>query len=218
MTLGATLVAVGVALLLYAELTERPALRVVGKPLASAGFLAAALHAPALRLPSGSGWVLLAALVLSAAGDILLIPAERRWFLGGMGAFGLAHLAFGAWFIVNGAVSWALGVTVLVMLVLGHAAWLWLSPHVRGHMRVPVRVYVLLASLMTACALAAAVHAVGAGSLAVALPALGGVMFCVSDVAVARQQFVKPGPVNRLWGLPLYYLATLLLASAVLAR
>jgi tetratricopeptide (TPR) repeat protein len=145
---------------------------------------------------------------------------QGRLLSGGVAgpSFGLAHLAFGAWFIVNGAVSWALGVTVLVMLVLGHAAWLWLSPHVRGHMRVPVRVYVLLASLMTACALAAAVHAVGAGSLAVALPALGGVMFCVSDVAVARQQFVKPGPVNRLWGLPLYYLATLLLASAVLAR
>jgi hypothetical protein len=32
-------------------------------------------------------------------------------------------------------------------------------------------------------------------------------------MAVARNRFVAPGVVNRMWGLPLYYLAQVLLAS-----
>ena len=42
---------------------------------------------------------------------------------------------------------------------------------------------------------------------------LGAGLFLVSDLFVARQRFVAPGFVNRLFGLPLYYVGQLLLAS-----
>jgi hypothetical protein len=34
----------------------------------------------------------------------------------------------------------------------------------------------------------------------------------LSDLSVARDRFVKPAFVNRLWGLPLYYASTVLIA------
>ena len=42
---------------------------------------------------------------------------------------------------------------------------------------------------------------------------MGAVSFYASNISVARNQFVAPGRVNRMWGLPLYYLAQVLLAS-----
>ena len=44
---------------------------------------------------------------------------------------------------------------------------------------------------------------------------LGAAMFYVSDLSVARDKFVAPGLVNRLWGLPLYYAAQFVLAWTV---
>ena len=44
--------------------------------------------------------------------------------------------------------------------------------------------------------------------------AIGATMFWVSDLAVARRQFVDPSPRSAIWGLPLYYGAQLLFAWA----
>jgi hypothetical protein len=44
---------------------------------------------------------------------------------------------------------------------------------------------------------------------------LGALLFAASDLAVARDQFVRPGLANRMVGLPLYYAAQVLLALAV---
>ena len=43
--------------------------------------------------------------------------------------------------------------------------------------------------------------------------AVGALAFTASDVAVARDRFVKNGFQNRAWGLPLYYGAQLLIAA-----
>ena len=43
----------------------------------------------------------------------------------------------------------------------------------------------------------------------------GATAFYLSDLAVARNRFVAPGPVNRAWGLPLYYGGQALLALSV---
>ena len=53
--------------------------------------------------------------------------------------------------------------------------------------------------------------AFGAG--ATTLIPIGAVLFYTSDIAVARNQFVAPGVMNRVWGLTLYYLAQVLLAA-----
>jgi hypothetical protein len=63
-----------------------------------------------------------------------------------------------------------------------------------------------------------AMVSLAAGSFA-ARPSLllltGAIGFYLSDLSVARDRFVAPGFVNRLWGIPLYYGAQLLFAWSV---
>ncbi|MBF4510371.1 MAG: lysoplasmalogenase [Aeromicrobium sp.] len=217
MLAGAAVTAIGTAGLVLAEWRTAPRARWLFKPLASAGFLLAALKAPTLALPSGTGWLLLAGLALSAAGDVLLVPSDKRTFLAGIGAFALAHVAYGAWFVSRGVDAWIGIVALTLALGLGHRVWLSLERHVTGRLRLPVRLYVVLVSLMAASAAAGGATALGRGSATATLlaPAAGGLLFYLSDAAVARQRFVSPGFVNRAWGLPVYYAAQLLIASAV---
>ena len=49
-------------------------------------------------------------------------------------------------------------------------------------------------------------------ALALFLHVVGALGFFLSDLAVARERFVAKGFTNKLWGLPLYYGAQLLLA------
>jgi uncharacterized membrane protein YhhN len=219
---GIVVTAVGTAGLLVAERLDRPRLRRVFKPLASAGFLLAAVRAPAFTWPVGMAWLLLVGLVLSAAGDVLLVPKSKTSFVLGMASFGLAHVAYGAWFLSRGVSAWVFLPIAAVFLVIGHLVWRWLDTHVTGGLRLPVRGYVGLVSLMAASALAYGAHAIAAdpapatvSSLTPIAPAVGGVLFYLSDLAVARHRFITPAFINRAWGLPVYYLAQLLIASAL---
>ena len=96
---------------------------------------------------------------------------------------------------------------ITAILVLG---WLW--PHT-GRLRWPVVAYVI------------AIVAMVIGAFAIrntgALPApqrtyvaIGAALFFVSDIAVARERFITRDVRNRLWGLPAYYAAQLLIASS----
>lgn len=71
----------------------------------------------------------------------------------------------------------------------------------------PVVAYLIVITAMVVMAVAA----FGAG--ATALIPIGAILFYASDIAVARNQFVAPGIVNRVWGLPLCYFAQVLLAT-----
>jgi len=84
--------------------------------------------------------------------------------------------------------------------------WRWLSPNLPTDMRLPVQAYFLVISVMTALACAVS----GAGGPPVV--AAGAIAFTASDISVARDRFVHPEFANRAWGLPLYYLAQVLLA------
>ena len=53
--------------------------------------------------------------------------------------------------------------------------------------------------------------------IAVETGLIGALLFFASDLAVARDKFVAPGVINKLWGLPAYYGGQLLLAWAVIA-
>jgi uncharacterized membrane protein YhhN len=180
----------------------------IAKPLASTGFIGAALAAGALG--SSYGRFVLAALALSWLGDVLLIPKKvKAAFLAGLIAFLLGHVAFAAAFIVRGVSMEALVVAAAALAVPLVAALRWLDPHVEGAMRMPVRAYVAVISLMVMCA-AGTVWAAGNPVIL-----LGALAFYVSDLAVARERFVAHTFTNKLWGLPLYYGAQLLLAWTV---
>lgn len=199
-----------VVLLLWCLRSERRRLEWVFKPAAAATFVAAGLWAGAAN--STFGRVLLAGLLLAAAGDVLLIPKHRAAFLGGLVAFLLGHVAYAIAFVIAGVSAGpsALAGVVLALVALPVLRWLW--PHVEGPMRGPVVAYVIVITAMVALAVGATART-GAPLLLV-----GALMFYLSDLSVARDRFVKTSFGNRLWGLPLYFYAQLVLASQAALR
>lgn len=202
----AVLTVAALALLLLAEHRENLQLKWIAKPLASAGFLGVAVAAGACD--GTYGRLVLLALVFCWFGDVLLIPkGADAAFKAGLVSFLLGHLVFVVAFLWRGVdaisvVAAALGAAVAVALALR-----WLRPHVSPSFRIPVHAYVLVISLMVVASIGAA----GAG--AGVLLAVGALLFYVSDLAVARERFVAKSFLNKAWGLPLYYGATLVLAS-----
>ncbi len=196
--LAAAATAAFLALHLVAERHRHRTLRATGKLAASAAFLALAVAlGPSGRL----GAAVLVALLLSAAGDALLLSDRRAAFLGGLVAFLLAHVAYIAGFAT---VSRPSALVAIAVAAASAVALRWLWPHA-GSMRGPVVAYCAAIGVMVWLGL-------GAGRPELQLGAL---LFWVSDLAVARDRFVRPGFANRLVGLPLYYAAQLLIASAV---
>jgi len=151
--------------------------------------------------------VLVAGLGLAALGDVLLIPKNEKAFLGGLGAFLAGHVAYAIAFWMRGvdaAVTLA-SLGLFGLLAVPVVRWLW--PSVARPMRGPVAAYVLVITSMVAIAAGAAFRN-GASWLL-----LGALAFYASDLAVARDQFVKREFPNRAWGMPLYFYAQMILAS-----
>ena len=200
------LTATGLAATLVGEHLALP-LRLVAKPIASAGFLGLAVTLGATDSPYG--WWILLGLAFGFIGDVAFLGTARNWFLTGLVAFLIGHLLYVVAFLVSGVSS---GPTVAAAGAAGVAAivvFRWLRPHLPSEMNGPVVAYVVIISAMVATA----VGATAAGATRLIL--VGAVTFYLSDLAVARHRFVAPGPANRMWGLPLYYLGQILLAWSV---
>lgn len=192
---------------LIAQHREQRTLSVVGKLVASTTFLVIALLGGALE--SGWGQALLVGLMFGWIGDACLISKQRHWFVAGLAAFLLGHLAYCVGFLVHGV---DVEVALLALgLLIAPALWIdrWLRPHVPDAMRMPVRAYVAMITGMLALAIAAW----QAGAPASVF--VGALAFYGSDLSVARDRFIAKQFVNRLWGLPAYYLGQLLLALSV---
>ena len=182
----------------------------LSKPLAAALYLWIALDAGAAQ--TGYGRAVLVALALSWWGDVLLIPRERpRVFRAGVLAFLAGHLAYVAAFVVRGVDVAGLGIALAAMAVPALLVRRWLAGRVPGELRGAVQAYIVVISVMFACALAT--HRAEPAWLVVA----GAGLFWLSDLFVARDRFVARGFVNRLAGLPLYFAGQCLLALSVAA-
>lgn len=194
-----------VAALLWAIRAKHPWLQWVVKPLAAATFVAAGLRSGMPETPYERA--LIAGLVLAAIGDVLLIPKDRRAFLGGLVAFLLGHVLYAVAFVARGIHVEALAMTGALAFVAAIAVLRWLWPHARGGMRGPVLAYVAVISTMLALAVGTFGHSPD-GRIPIAA-----LMFYLSDLAVARERFIEPAFLNRAWGLPLYFASQLVLAS-----
>lgn len=204
--LGAAVTTVGTAGLLVAEARDSEHGKWATKPLASAGFLIAAVGAGAAHSPYGK--VVLVGLALSMLGDLLLIPRAKAAFLAGLVAFLLGHVAFALAFTLRGLDATRALVALVVVVLVGGLVWRWLSPHVEAPMRAPVVAYLVVISAMLVTATGASVHPGGLVGW------LGALMFYGSDLSVARDRFVSPAFLNRAWGLPLYFAAQLVIAAS----
>ena len=207
MTAAAALATAVLASLLSAAPVRLHRTRAALKVAASTSFVVTAVSAGAPDTAYGR-WVLLA-LGLGWIGDTALLSRRSAWFLVGLGAFLMAHLAYVA---AMASVPLALTGGLVALVVMGSVAIAvgrWLVPHVRGRMRAPVIAYVVvITAMVVACAAASA----GLG-LTEVLPAA--VAFAISDVFVARDRFVDPNPWNARIGLPLYYAAQIVFALSV---
>ncbi|MCB2222874.1 MAG: lysoplasmalogenase [Actinobacteria bacterium] len=199
-------VAVSLAVTLVGERT-REGWRVWPKAAASAGYLALALASGASDTTYGR-WVL-AALALAWVGDVALSIDLRPMFAAGLGAFLAAHVAFLGAFGDLGIRAIAAVVAAGILAAVAAAVGRWLLPHVPRGLRPPVIAYLVVITAMVAAA-------VGASSGGAPWPVLTGAsLFYVSDLFVARDQFVARGFDNRIVGLPLYYAAQVLFALSV---
>ncbi len=178
----------------------------LAKPAAALCFVAAALAFGALE--SGYGRVVLAGLVLSLCGDVLLIPhGMPRVFQAGVAAFGLGHVAYLVAFLLRFESAVLAGVCAVVAGLVLLRVFRWLRPHLPADMVIPVYAYMGVISAMW-------VASAGAAPDSAMIP-LGATMFYLSDLAVARDRFVSSAFWNRAWGLPLYFAAQLVIASTV---
>ncbi len=192
-----------VLVLLFAELRHNTTLRWIAKPIAAIAFVGAGLANNAEQ--SAYGRAVLAALVLSLLGDVLLIPKNRTAFKGGILAFLLAHVAYVVAFFAHGT---SLSIAALPLIVLIPAAVLVLKKlytKVPESLRIPVLSYIVVISTMVAFAVGTQNPTIIAGAI----------IFYCSDLCVARERFLAPGFVNKLFGLPLYFGAQLIFAATI---
>ena len=196
-------------LLLAAEAVGRERLKWIAKPAASVCFVLAAIAAGGPE--SGYGRLIMIGLIFCLIGDILLIPAAARTFILGVGAFAAGHLAYLAAFAADGAGLNSAGAAAglaaaAASIALVRSLWEKLGP-----MRTPIIGYCAIISLMVAAAFAAA-ERLGGGYW---IGAAGAAAFALSDISVAWDRFAAPSLANRLWGLPLYYAAQLMMAASI---
>ena len=192
------------AVLVVGEYLRNDRVRAVSKTGAAWAFIIYALTLGAWDAGAHGRWVVVG-LVLSMVGDVCLLSREKKWFLAGLVAFLLAHVAYVGAFLALGIQ--ALGTAFAAVAVGGFAwrVWNWLKADV-GKLGNAVMAYIAVISAMVACAAGSAVYG-GAGRWGLLLAAI---VFFASDLCVARDRFVAPGFDNRAIGLPLYFSAQLL--------
>lgn len=217
------LLIVAVFLLLRAE-TQKPRNRrqiKLWKPLATTLviFIAALSFTQPMHVPLYSV-LILTGLVLSLAGDWLLIDSDERpgLFVSGLAAFLFAHVAYilafayaqivrGTPFDLNRA-----ALAAAVLAIIGMVVYFYLRSSL-GNLRQPVLLYMTVISLTVHQAFSGV--QVGGGLLAQPALAMGGaLLFYMSDFMLAINKFVfdGEGENNSIWVLSTYYCAQLFIA------
>lgn len=167
----------------------------------------------ALSLPAEDAryrrWVVIG-LLWSTLGDVLLmLPWD--WFLQGLLAFLVAHLAYLLAFARRARLGARLAPFALYALVAAAIlAWLW--PGIPAQMRIPVVVYV--AALGSMAAQAAAIWMIRRDAPS-ACAAIGAALFLLSDSLIAINRFGEPFEASRLLVLATYWAAQWLIARSL---
>jgi uncharacterized membrane protein YhhN len=198
-------------LLLASEKQGRTPRGVLIKGSVSALFVVTALIQP--HPLTAYYYRILAGLAFGLIGDVCLALPGNRAFRIGLFAFLGGHLLY-VWAFADLArpEDWTSPVQ-LVILVASVGAFAWLRPHL-GRMMVPVVFYLVVITLMLMGAWAVFRHP-DLGATCRGIIWTGALCFYLSDLFVARQRFVMNQYLNRLIGLPLYYVGQFLLAFSV---
>lgn len=211
-TANATLLFSFVAAILYLGMLRRPSSW--RRTLAKAGSVALLAL---LAFSEGGPLLLVAALLLSAAGDACLAQEGDKPFLAGLTAFLAAHLAYAVLFWTAGggvaivaADPWR-AVLAFVMAAFAAVMFARLRPALPTGMVAPVAVYVQAILAM----------GVAGATLSAPLIILGAVLFMASDAILAVERFLlEPTSPHGAWTGPavwmLYWTAQALITVGVL--
>ena len=198
-------------LLLVYEKREEKNPRLITKTILSGMFVWVAFLQSS-SLPDYSFYIM-GGLVLCLIGDVCLAWPGEKAFRAGLVAFLLGHIFYIIAFSrLIGLSAWFSPTAILFWLI-SLLAFLWLRPHLKAIL-VPVGIYILfITSMVTGAWAVFAGTSFSFGGRCFLLA--GAFLFYLSDLFVARNQFVKREFINRLIGLPLYYIGQFLLAFSI---
>ena len=198
-------------LLLVYEKREEKNPRLITKTVLSCMFVWVAFLQSS-SLSDYSFWIRVG-LAFCLIGDVCLAWPGEKAFRAGLVAFLLGHIFYGIAFSrLIGFSAW-ISPTAILFWLFSLFSFLWLRPHLKA-LLVPVGIYILvITSMVTGAWAVFAGTSFSFGGRCFLLA--GAFLFYLSDLFVARNQFVKRDFINRLIGLPLYYLGQFLLAFSV---
>lgn len=155
------------------------------------------------------GFLVVLAILISAIGDILLMPPVDK-FLEGVAAFLIAHLVYTAAFL--GGIGWRGSVQKALLFVLyGALMGLLLWPGL-GDMRIPIVVYIAIIMFMGWRAWERSAQLATPGTT---VAALGAMLFILSDTILALNRFRAPFASSGALVLSTYFTAQWLLALSI---
>jgi len=200
-------VALSCAALVVLQLLDLDVPAAVAKVIASSSFVALAVRQGAWTTRYGR--LVLAGLAFSWCGDLLLIGRSETFFLAGLSAFLLAHVAYVAAFVAHGYRGVVTILAAVPVAAVAIAVWTWLAPHTPTGLAYPVQVYLAVISLMVIFSYGAR----GAGGSW--FVAVGATLFFLSDLSVGALRLAGTDYPTYVLGLPAYYAAQVCFALSV---
>ena len=161
-------------------------------------------------------------ILLSLAGDVLLMISLDRLFLPGLAAFLIAHLSyitgfraelttFSVWSLIL-LVFIAINVSRLIRRIVGV-----MRASGENHLVLPVIVYGTVISIMLFAAMSTLSN-LSWTPLAAFFVSAGALLFAASDVILAWMKFVAPLKNGRVWNIALYHLGQIGLIAGVVSQ
>lgn len=161
-------------------------------------------------------------ILLSLVGDVLLMISLDKFFLAGLAAFLLAHIAYIVGFNIPIPGMDFFGIVFAVMIGLGGARIIRrildrLPATGQGQMRIPIIVYSAVISVMLLSAMMKLVD-ISWNAGAAALVSVGAFLFYLSDIILAWNKFVTPIKGGRIYNIAAYHLGQIALIAGVIAQ
>ena len=152
-------------------------------------------------------------LVFCLGGDVFLALPQKKAFMLGLVSFLVGHVFYVIGFFSVAGISGWTWVSLLLTAIISSLIYLWLKSHL-GKMRGPVVGYMVVITVMV-CAASSILGVPDLNLSGRVMAFSGAVAFYLSDVFVARDRFVKKEFINRLIGLPMYYVGQFLIAFSL---
>jgi uncharacterized membrane protein YhhN len=168
-----------------------------------------------------------AGILFSLAGDLLLLISyarfSNRWFLPGLVAFLLAHVAYIIGLNIpfgKPSPPWAIGIGIMLAIAMGRVLKrILVGVRAKGlrRMLLPVSAYGVVITLMLLSAILTNTRSDWKPS-ASALVSLGAILFYFSDIILAWNRYVKTVRKGRVINMVAYHLGQMALVAGVLLQ